>query len=1640
MPKTLELLSAVILIKWRCREVLAQSQPAGCPERPTAIQRGIRWWPAPAAFLIAAAAVLAAMAPCAGAQGSRKDDIVFGPGGHPVAGATVRVCQATATGTPCMPLATVYTDATLTTTSANPLQTDGIGNYHFYAPAGRYLLQISSPQINGTLTYPDVILPADTSSSGAGNDISAFGLTLGGDLSVAGNATVNGTLTTTNFNPGVFTPSTLQVSGNSCFGGPRPYIDVTCPAYGARGDGGALTATCSIALSSNSLVCGSNPGFVVNNGLVIPGADGTGNQLAAQITGVAGSTFTLNVAAGTGVTNATVHDDDTYAITNAINASCASTLGSSGSKPPVYFPPGIYDVAQTQGSLTTPVLPSCFGQQLVGPSSGSAQIIAQHSGTNPSPAPLLSVAQSGEYSNLSFNGYNQSLLFSSVAVVNLDNVSAGTLFATGQTDNATVMMQGSFEVTWIGGYITSNQQTIPNILITDNGLGQPSYLLDFENLRLGPGTDIIQERGPQISLAANYIFKNIVREGANTDFLTFNQTGSNGGQYNGITMDQIQDADNSDSTAALINFDQPNGGWLHGVTIEYSTGYVAIRNTASASPPTNIDIRTGQDLASAVVDASGNPVGNAILAEEVGGGRDHIGGLGITTGQPIAAAFGTPNIGTLADRWFKNGAGYSTLAADATFGELFGDGTTPGYSAQLIQTTPETLDVGFAKLLPPTSFSGTATTGGTLAANTYYAILFATTSASSCVAPTSTFAYASGVVVGGSNNAVNFTWTDPAASPLAPAGYCLAVVTSPWLLNNYTNIAIYISGGSTTSFLYTGQTQSSVGAIYPAGSFQPQHRFTSNALGINTMSPQYSLDVNGSAAVNSLNEVQKAERFSGSDAAAKINACLTAASTTSSLCDARGLTGSLTGTSHIQIPAGTVLLWGSGQLAINDTTNHDAVELMGDGSALIGYQESGTGTIPRPDGGGFISCVPSGCTTVKNPNAATRNVDWVHVTGMNLEATGSGSKVIDLTSMGHADIESNRLIMGTGGSSYGIFGDTSTGGFDSTNTLIKHNEFDPQYQNDRCLHLAGVFNVIEMEQNTCILPASNTGTVCFELAKDSSGNYPNNDEFYGNDCEASSTSFGQIGYNIINADSVTIGPNNRCENVYSCFQFPTDGSAVGIHILDPYISVSATEVVKPNEPSTSQVAIDNNGPNWLPSMHFGMNDLSGRNLLGNAGFEGWSNSTTLYYWGGVSGTNINQAGSGIYAQQASSTSPADSTTQGSYNVKIGDNATAGLGINSGCIQIDSTMNYTLAFRIAASSTSVNFRPGFRFYSDPNCTEADKITNVATNARVLTPGNYAGTSALVGTGPNWQSSNASLTYNNGITCNCDVTGSDWQVATASAWAPTRNFAITFRAPNAYSSSSTVAQSMRVFILENTAANPNTIFVDDAVLSQGPVSPNVPFAAALPDSGNPTVYGNLTVAGGLTVGTQPATLTTGTPTANDCAAFTGTNVQDSGSACPTQFTKFAMGFLSAGQGPSAANAVNVSVIYLPNIQFSHLTVDVSTTDSNSSDFYGWAITDLSGNVKCSITAVNLTVGGASDQSCTQGTVTLPSGAYIFAFTGNATTAKIAYSGTAPLALSGATSSSTSSSGAMTFPISVPSAGATYSGYGLPAIILH
>ncbi len=1405
--------------------------------------------------IVALTLVIAAIAaPSARAQGSRRDDVVFGPSGHPIAGATVRVCQAAATGTPCSPLAALYTDATLTTTSPNPFQADGIGNYHFYAPAGRYLVQISGPQITGTLNYPDVILPADVSSSGAGNNISAFGLTLGGNLSVAGNATITGTLSSTSFNPGTLTPSILSVLGNETVAGPRPRVDVT--AFGAKGDG---------------------------------------------------------------VT------DDTAAIQAAITAVCNSypQANAGGS---IFFPPGIYVLSQPQLPSTAAVFPlPCGGLHFVGgngtsSSTGAAQfnrapqvrLVVNNTGSNPNGAAVFSIIYPvalTTFENLTINGQNQAMSIYTSGQNVLHNVCL-TTSVTGKADNTPLKITNTFWFFMDDGCLQAGNASLPIALLTGEApLGAEAPLVGLAYFRglegTGAGIQYIQRVNTAGSGPGNIVFRDIAAiENSSTSFFTVtNATGNSGSValpvMSDLTFDNVTTSDATSATNAVLEFNS-SGSILQGVYFQNS-----FAGSAGQGPAVRMDAGTlqgchivgGSSQASTwAVDANSMPVGGC--SSENYNGFDYV----VSTSNadrlrsdlfPIADPNGP------AFRAAASGNRFASVAIDPALGFMFNTGNMFGFGASLAENSAGTIDVQFATLYPPTNVSGTATTGGSLAAGTYYATV--TSTSDNCTHQSAQSLQGTGVVVGGSNNAVSVTWTLPIAGLTAIAGYCVNLSTTPNMHGTaywspQQNGVLFVAGASTNGALLS--TIPSGGTMLVTSTLAAAHRFTPTSLGINTTTPLFNLDVNGTAAVNALNGVPKAERFSGADAALQINACLTAAATTSSACDARGLTGTLTATHHITIPAGTTLIWGQAQLVISDSTTNDAIELAGDGSSLIGYQESGLGTVAAPDTSGYIGCGIAGCTVVKKPNPTASKINFVHITGMYLQSNGANSKVIDMTSIGHSDIENNNLQLGTGGNSYGVYGSSSVGGFDGSNTLFKHNNFQPETTGDTCFYLAGTFNAVVLEQNACVLPpGASTG---YTFAKDSSGNYPNNDEVYGNDCETASQAFNQICFNIVGATSITFGPNNRCENVYNCYQFPSDGSAVGIHVLDPYLSITNNTQIKPNEPATAMVALDNNGHNWTPSMHYGMNDLAGDNLLGNASFEGWQNTTSLYYWGGVTAAGvINQAGSGIYLQNASSsaTPAVDAFTQGNYNVRVGDGATAGLGVNSGCIQVDATKEYTLMFRVASGATSNNFRPGIRFYYDSNCTTGDVISTVATNARVLAPANYDGTSSATG---NWQSTNASLTYNNGITCGCNVTGADWQVSTAGAWTATRNFGLIFRAPNAYSVSTTVAHSMRVFLLENTAAAGNYVYFDDVILSQGPVTPDLRLAP-LRDSQNPTLYGSLgisqhlnqgaanTFAGTVALASGTATVTfptayTSAPvcTANDTSAIATVRVQTTATA--------------------------------------------------------------------------------------------------------------------------------------------------------------
>ena len=258
-------------------------------------------------FLALAVVALLAFGANARAQGSRKDDIVFNAQGRPMAGASVRVCTSAATGQPCSPLALIYSDPGLTQALANPTSTDGLGNYNFYAAPGRYEIEISGPSIT-TKQIPNVILPSDptaptfttvTTTSG----ISAFSLSLSGNLTVNGSAAVTGSLTVGG-NPVPSTNQDNQWTSAQRFKGAIPWRDISAYMPPGGCDNSAISinqnTSGSISATSTALTLSADLGFKNGCGIFVQGAGAT-STLAAPTVG----TPSPIVYGGTGST--TVH-------------------------------------------------------------------------------------------------------------------------------------------------------------------------------------------------------------------------------------------------------------------------------------------------------------------------------------------------------------------------------------------------------------------------------------------------------------------------------------------------------------------------------------------------------------------------------------------------------------------------------------------------------------------------------------------------------------------------------------------------------------------------------------------------------------------------------------------------------------------------------------------------------------------------------------------------------------------------------------------------------------------------------------------------------------------------------------------------------------------------------------------------------------------------------------------------------------------------------------------------------------------------------------------------------------------------------------------------------------------------------------
>src|SRR5215472_2053858 len=127
---------------------------------------------APAAFC-SLSTLLLLFTPSIFAQGARHNDIALGRDGHIAPGASVAVCSSQGVigygNSPCSPLATIYTDATLSTPAANPFNADPNGDYGFWAPPGTYQVQVYGPQIGAYIQTVTIPCVPNTNATGCGS-------------------------------------------------------------------------------------------------------------------------------------------------------------------------------------------------------------------------------------------------------------------------------------------------------------------------------------------------------------------------------------------------------------------------------------------------------------------------------------------------------------------------------------------------------------------------------------------------------------------------------------------------------------------------------------------------------------------------------------------------------------------------------------------------------------------------------------------------------------------------------------------------------------------------------------------------------------------------------------------------------------------------------------------------------------------------------------------------------------------------------------------------------------------------------------------------------------------------------------------------------------------------------------------------------------------------------------------------------------------------------------------------------------------------------------------------------------------------------------------------------------------------------
>jgi len=557
-----------------------------------------------------------------------------------------------------------------------------------------------------------------------------------------------------------------------------------------------------------------------------------------------------------------VKTDDTAAIQAAIKAACAMTIGGSGLIPQVYFPPGYYGVRQPQlPSTSAPLIVPC-SIEFVGGGGTVPQFETQPvpdisfiPGAAPNAAPLFQVvAPSVTFTHLLIDGYNQAVQLKQTGNTRFQDTFLRAQ-VTGMSDNSPLVEINSLWNFYNGGGLgfgNPNPSTFKNLYDVEflgeaNPSGQITYLQFFANVTGYGGGFLYDQRAPALNgVPSQFYCSNVSFEDNANSFFTVKSSTDNPIGISAVSFDHCQNQDPLNSTPqAVFNMDQ-SGGTASGITVNQSggTAYAIMQTLGAVNTYSVSGCNVG--CGNQAVDAKGNPLGSGYA--QTSGGIDFVSNLNDpfrlvnNFDQPTRAL---PD-GT-AIRAFASEHKFATVGLDGSLGWLFGNGISNGWTAQLVQSTQNALDVGFSTTLPPTGVTATPARGGTLTNGSYYYFVSPAFSGSTCaeasVGAPSLVSNVATTTAG--NNQVKVSWSLPPAASASLTGFCVFRCPAPTYIGEQTGI--YVSGATSTGVTDTGSNFSrSAGSGVEFNHMQAFHRFTPTSLGIGTLDPLFNADIRGS--------------------------------------------------------------------------------------------------------------------------------------------------------------------------------------------------------------------------------------------------------------------------------------------------------------------------------------------------------------------------------------------------------------------------------------------------------------------------------------------------------------------------------------------------------------------------------------------------------------------------------------------------------------------------------------------------------------------------------------------------------------------------------------------------------------------------